>query len=112
MRLLATVAANNGETRNLWPWPGAVYVNMLFVFQRPKNQFRTGKFSHLLRDDAPDYPTTRSQGDFEKLERAVNDAITGPIFPDDSQNIGPRKEEPHGKRWGDVDQVWIRVEAI
>jgi Holliday junction resolvase RusA-like endonuclease len=112
VRMIATVAANASEDPKIWPWGGAVYVNVMILFKRPQNQFRTGKFSHLLRDDAPEYPTTRGQGDFDKLERAINDALTGPLFPDDSQNIGPKMDIKHGKRWGEHDAVWFRVEAI
>jgi len=53
---------------------GAIRVEYTFFRQRPTKHFRTGRYSHLLRDDAPIYCTTTPDGD--KLERAANDALT------------------------------------
>jgi len=54
------------------------------VFERPRSHYRTGRFSHLLREGVPSHPITRSTGDVDKLARAVLDALTGPVIADDS----------------------------
>jgi Holliday junction resolvase RusA-like endonuclease len=62
----------------------AVVLWVVFSLPRPKNHYRSGKFAHLLRDDAPPYPVTGGN-DTDKLERAVMDAITdAKVWADDS----------------------------
>ena len=51
-----------------------VHVTARFVFARPKSHYRTGRNSHLLRDDAPAFKT--SAPDLDKLQRALGDALT------------------------------------
>lgn len=70
---------------------GGVGVTLIFTFERPKKHYRTGKFSHLLRDDAPERHT--QYPDIDKLERAVLDALTGVAYADDAQvdRVGKQK---------------------
>lgn len=56
------------------PLDGALRVEMLFTFRRPKGHYRTGKNSHVLRDDAPTFHT--SKPDADNLAKAVLDALT------------------------------------
>lgn len=66
-----------------------------FYVPRPAIHFRTGRFAHLLKDDAPEYPTARQYGDTDKLLRAVGDALTlagktddvPGLVPDDAQFV-------------------------
>jgi Holliday junction resolvase RusA-like endonuclease len=62
---------------------GAVWVEILSLEPRPKSHYRTGRFSHLLRPDAPAYPHRTQTGDSDKLRRAVQDALTGVVYLDD-----------------------------
>lgn len=65
-----------------------VAADIVFRFPRPKSHFRTGRYAHLLRDNAPVFPTTRSVGDVDKLIRATLDALTvAGILADDSQVV-------------------------
>lgn len=76
----AAIAARNGS-----PISEPVFVTLEFRFPRPKAHYRGGKFSHLLKDNAPAYPTSRSTGDIEKLIRSTHDAITSAdLWVDDS----------------------------
>lgn len=61
--------AHDGE-----PFDGPVSVSIAFVLPRPKKHYRTGRFAHLLRPDAPTWHTTKP--DIDKLERAILDALT------------------------------------
>lgn len=55
---------------------GPVRVWLRFAFERPTSHYRTGRFGHLLRDDAPHYPIGPAYGDADKLTRAVFDSLT------------------------------------
>ncbi len=62
---------------------GPVSVDLEFYMPRPKSHFRSGKFSHLLKDSAPTFH--ESKPDSDKLERAVLDALTNIAFEDDAK---------------------------
>ena len=62
---------------------GPVLLQLIFLMERPKSHFRTGKYSHLLKDSAPVAP--HGKPDVLKLGRAVEDALSGVIYHDDSQ---------------------------
>mgnify|MGYP003136777482 FL=1 len=59
-----------------------------FVFPRPKSHYRTGKFAGLLKPDAPQYSTSHSNGDLDKLLRSTFDGLSfscgGSVLKDDS----------------------------
>jgi len=75
----AAIECTGGE-----PLAGPVSLALTFWLARPKSHYRTGRFAHLLRDDAPAIPETSA--DLDKLARAVADAITaGKGWADDSQ---------------------------
>lgn len=63
---------------------GPVRLIIRAYFSRPKSHYRTGKNSHLLRNDAPHFHTNKP--DFDNLEKAVADALTHlGLWKDDSQ---------------------------
>ena len=53
-----------------------VHVNVDFFFARPKSHYRTGKYSDLLKADAPLYASTHRLGDLDKLLRSTIDALS------------------------------------
>lgn len=62
-----------------------VRVTATFAFDRPRGHYRTGRNAELLRDDAPRWPATRSNGDTDKLLRCAFDALVdGGVLLDDS----------------------------
>lgn len=77
-----------------------------FTLKRPAKHYRTGRNSHLLRDDAPEYPT--SVPDALKLSRAVEDGMTGSVYGDDAAII----DEILTKRYGDNEGVEISIFVI
>lgn len=79
-----------------------------FIVPRPKGHFRTGANSHLLRDSAPPFPT--SKPDLLKLSRGCEDAMTSIIYKDDAQIV---TEHLH-KRYGNTPgvQITIAEEAV
>lgn len=55
-----------------------------FTLPRPRNHYRTGRFSHLLRDDAPQLHGVKP--DLDKLLRSTCDALTtAGVYADDSR---------------------------
>lgn len=61
----------------------SLHVEVCFFLKRPDSHWRSGRYSHLLKDDAPAAPTTFP--DVDKLLRAILDALTGIVYRDDSQ---------------------------
>lgn len=80
MSMVAMVAAEKYSGPAL---RGAVFITIDFVFPRPKSHFRSGKFSDILKDSAPSFHIQKP--DRGKLVRAIEDALTGVIWHDDSQ---------------------------
>ena len=61
----------------------AIQVDITFFMPRPKKHYRTGKFSDILRADAPKIWHT-NKPDRDNLEKAVLDCMTkGGILKDD-----------------------------
>lgn len=80
------------------PFDGPVRMEVTFVFERGKGHYRTGRFSSLLRDDAPRYPVARSGlGDLDKLIRSIGDAITGPVLVDDALIVSLASTKVYGE---------------
>jgi len=59
-----------------------VVAHMVFTLPRPQNHYRTGKFAHLLKDDAPRLHGVKP--DLDKLLRSTGDALTAAgVYRDD-----------------------------
>lgn len=84
--------------RSSTPLLGPIKVELIFYLTRPQSHYRTGKFSHMLRDDAPEYHTQAP--DALKYARGTEDSLTGIIYKDDSQTVRLCSE----KRWRTHDQ--------
>ena len=65
------------------PLEGALFVEIFFGLPRPKSHFGTGKNAGNLRKGAPLKHTKKP--DVGKLARAVEDALSGIVWRDDSQ---------------------------
>ncbi len=77
------------------PWDGAIEVEATFYFQEPKGtpKCRKGKLAMTKKPD------------IEKIARALNDAMTGLIYVDDSQITCLRLK----KRYDDAPGVHVFV---
>jgi Holliday junction resolvase RusA-like endonuclease len=65
------------------PEYGPISMTLEFYVQRPKSHYRTGKYSHILKDNAPTWHTSRA--DIDNLVKLVLDALNGVFYKDDSQ---------------------------
>lgn len=89
------------EARKAWgdrpPTEFPVKLGITFCFVRPKSHFGTGRNAGKLKPHAPQFPTSRSVGDLSKLVRAIEDAMTGIVYDDDSRIV----------RYGDTDKSYV-----
>ena len=60
----------------------SIVLCMTFHMPRPKSHYRTGKYSHLLKDNAP--KTHIVKPDIDNLAKFVMDALQGILWDDDS----------------------------
>jgi len=81
----------------------SLFMTLVFTRPRPNIHFNS---KGELKLSAPKYPVTRP--DSIKLARAIEDALTGIIYHDDSQIV---KHEIY-KKYGDRYETKIRVEEI
>ena len=65
------------------PFTGRLSLSLIFHRPRSRSDYGTGKNADKLKASAPLEPTKRP--DLTKLTRAVEDAMTGIIYHDDSQ---------------------------
>jgi|SRR5579875_860519 len=88
---------------------GAISMAYTFRFPRPKNHFRRGKNSHLMREDAPVWHT--GTPDLTKIIRSTEDALTGIVWRDDSQ-VCLRTESKRYCREDERPGVTIDIEEL
>ena len=74
---------NNGE---IIEQPVEIFID--FLFHRPQAHYGTGRNERNLKPSAPQYPTTRTTGDIDKLCRSTLDGLSVPsggiLLKDDS----------------------------
>ncbi len=92
------VAAFAFEHYTSEPLKGPLSLRLMFIVTRPKGHYRTGRNSHALRDSAPKWPTVKP--DVTKLVRALEDALKGITWEDDSQVVTQWATKVYGSRPG------------
>lgn len=95
----AAIGAMNEQVKLL---AGPLLVTLRFYVQRPKGHYG----ARGLRPSAPSHPTVKP--DVLKLARAVEDALTGIVYRDDSQIVCELLE----KHYGDPARVEITIEPF
>ena len=83
---------------------GPLSVEMVFFQIRPKGHSGTGRNAGLIKDSAPSYPCARP--DVLKLARAIEDALTGVVYRDDSLIVDERIAKRYGDRAGVKIRIW------
>lgn len=86
-----------------WPTSEACLVIFEFSRRRPKGHYGSGRNAGVLKATAPEHPTTRP--DLLKVARAIEDALTGIVWHDDSVIV----EEYLRKVWGASEGVTVTV---
>jgi len=94
------------EMRPEKPLDFAIRVDAVFFFKRPKSHYRTGKNSHILRDDAPYWHIGKP--DRDNLDKFILDAMKGVFWKDDSivcdGNIS--------KKYDENPRTWILITKL
>ena len=85
---------------------GPLALTIEFVRPRLKGHFGTGRNKGKLKASAPQYPITKP--DTIKLARAVEDAITGVVWVDDSQVV----KHVLTKRWGERYETHVEITEL
>ena len=67
------------------PFAGDFYLIVVFYLKRPKSHFRTGKYSHLLKDAYKDMVYHSFKPDLDNLVKLIADIIQPQMIIDDSQ---------------------------
>lgn len=101
----ATVASAASEAVDALLY-GAVEVEVVFVFPRPKAHYRTGAHAGELKESAPSWHT--GYPDLDKLQRAIGDALAGVVVSDDRQISSWLVE----KRYGATARAEITVREL
>lgn len=93
---------------------GPVFVRITFTLERPKHHYRTGRYAHLLRDDAPPFPIARGSGDVDKYQRAAFDALTdAKVWADDVQVVDVRARKVWaGEHDHALDRAGVRIDIV
>ena len=81
----------------------ALSMTLIFIKPRPKSHLNS---KGEVKISAPKYPTTRP--DSIKMTRAIEDALAGVIYGDDSQIV----KHEIWKKYGDRFETKIRVEEV
>ena len=94
------------EHRPEEPLRGPIYLGVKCLFPRPKSHYRTGKYAHTLKDNAPQWHT--SVPDTDNILKFIGDALNGIFWLDDRQIVWVRAM----KRYGDTPGIEIKIEDI
>ena len=81
-----TFAKNISKEWKKAPLQGNVILFVTYYMARPKKHFRTGKFAHILKDNAPEYHNTKP--DIDNLVKLTMDACNNLLWKDDCVIVG------------------------
>jgi len=82
---MSTVSVAAGEVFNGSVLRGPVALTVQYFFPRPKSHYGNGRNAGIVKDSAPKHHI--SKPDLSKLTRAIEDALSGIVWKDDSQVI-------------------------
>lgn len=88
------------------PYSEPLMVDIDVFVPRPKSHYRTGKYSHLLRDDAPNFVDKRP--DKDNYEKFVLDALNGIYWTDDSIIVTGRTT----KYYSEIPGIVIKIKKL
>ena len=88
------------------PINGPVCMEVQAFFDRPKSHFGTGKNSNRLKDNAPDWHTSKPDGD--NVFKFVSDSMKGIYYRDDCQIVSGTIE----KHYSISPRVEIRITEL
>lgn len=81
------------------PISGAMQIDFLFVFDRPKSHYGTGRNMNKLKHSSPCFHVVKP--DFDNVVKILLDSLNGVIFKDDSYAVKGWYE----KRYAELDET-------
>ena len=78
------------------PLLGDIMLSIRFTMPYPKKYYRTGKYSHLLKDNAPKHHSIKP--DLDNLVKLISDVLQPDFYVDDSQICQIYAEKMYGKQ--------------
>ena len=94
------------DKKNMWlqiarfkpktPFKGDIMLQVVFTIPYPKKYYRTGKFKHLLKDNIPEYVSSRP--DIDNYLKLLLDCMNKGFYIDDSQVVRLQAEKVYGKK--------------
>ena len=91
------------------PFECALFMRMNFVLPRPASHYRSGRYSHLLKDSSPLYHIYKP--DMTKLLRGTEDALKGICFVDDDQVCDNHSTKRYSEGENDPCGVYITIQV-
>ena len=79
------------------PLAGDIYLKATFYMPHKKYMYRTGKYSHLLKDDFKDMNYHSYKPDLDNLVKMIADIIQPQMICDDSQICVLQAEKKYGE---------------
>ena len=89
------------------PLKGNIYLKTIFYMPRPKSQYRTGKYAHLLKDKCKDVRYHSSKPDLDNLVKMIADILQPQMICDDSQICILQAEKIYG-----TERTEVTIEEI
>ena len=81
-----------------------------FYCKRPKNHYRTGKSSHILKDTAPKYNTNNK--DLDNMVKFVLDALNDKLYTDDSLIFEINCSKTYSENEGYIYAKFMEVDDV
>lgn len=103
---MAAVSAEAAEAMRKAEWElvrGPIKLRVIIELTRPQSHFGSGKNAFTVKASAPEFPT--SKPDSLKVCRAVEDAMSGIVYKDDSQIVA----HEISKVYGAANETWVTV---
>ena len=85
-----------------YPLKSDLMVKLVFTMPYPKKYYRTGKFKHMIKDNAPQYCKTKP--DIDNLSKMLLDCMNNMFYVDDSQVCMLQAEKIYG-RYGKTEVI-------
>jgi hypothetical protein len=81
-----------------------------FYCKRPKNHYKTGKNSHILKDTAPKYNTNNK--DLDNMVKFVLDALNDKLYTDDSLIFEINCSKTYSENEGYIYAKFMEVDDV
>ena len=79
-----------------------------FYSSRPKSHYRTGKYSHLLKNSSPKYNTSKK--DVDNMAKFVLDALNNKLYVDDCQIVKLECEKLYSE--DNIGKIYMKFTEI